>query len=220
MIRRQLEEVWNSLPELRLPKLGREVTIPVYLVHNSPDPEDYFFIFDFEEFVEASRSGIFVRPRLKVWAGRTDFSRRIFARQYREAFAREFEAAQVALARVDGKKGGSGWLDFDITGGVAGFAAKVMANVVLYLATHAGKAILSATPLAGLVRARSDKAKLEAEIAKTREAVDDALAKMEVRLHIELYRHAWRGTAPGPIADMDRDAWPLPDFVRRHLGDG
>ena len=69
-----------SLPEL--PRLGREAVIPVYVVHNSGDAEDYFFIFDFEEFVVRSREGVFVRPRLRVIAGRDDFDRADFAREF------------------------------------------------------------------------------------------------------------------------------------------
>ena len=53
----------------------REVAIAVYLIHNSRDPGDYFFVFDFEEFVARSKSGVFAPPALRVFAGRDDFNR-------------------------------------------------------------------------------------------------------------------------------------------------
>ena len=52
----------NWLSGLPFPRLMREVEIASYLVHNSSDPEDNFFLFDFEEFVARSESGLFVRP--------------------------------------------------------------------------------------------------------------------------------------------------------------
>ena len=38
----------EAVQGFELPKFGTEVEIPVYVVHNSLDAEDYFFIFDFE----------------------------------------------------------------------------------------------------------------------------------------------------------------------------
>ena len=66
-----------------LPSMTRDAEIDVYLVHSSSDPEDYFFLFDFETFVERSKGGIFVRFKLRVFAGRSDFGRLVFARQFR-----------------------------------------------------------------------------------------------------------------------------------------
>jgi hypothetical protein len=99
----------DRMPELSLPTLGREAEIAVYLVHNSEDAEDYFFLFDFEEFVDRSKGGIFVRPKLRVFAGRTDFSRARFARQFREVFASEFDRMRSDQA-AKGKTGG--WLNW------------------------------------------------------------------------------------------------------------
>lgn len=211
------DRLMGQLPDVKLPTLGKPVDIPVYVIHNSGDPEDYFFIFDFEQFVERSRSGIFVRPRLKVWAGRSDFGRGAFARQFRTSFAHEFDAARAALAAGGGKK--NGWFSWGLgkdllTGAISGFVA----NIVLLIATSAGKAILSQLPLPGFLREKSDTEKLEASIADTQGKVDAALAEMEITLHRELYDHACKH---GPLSqrDMDYDAWPLPDFVRDHLTD-
>ena len=59
----------DRLPDLTLPTLTREAEIAVYMVHNSRDPDDYFFLFDFEEFVDRSSHGAFVRPVLRILAG-------------------------------------------------------------------------------------------------------------------------------------------------------
>ncbi len=209
------ERLWDQLPQVKMPTLGKIVDIPVYLIHNSADAEDYFFIFDFEQFVERSRTGMFVRPKLKVWAGRHDFGRAAFARQFRESFAQEFDAARAALAAGGGKK--NGWFSWslgkDLLGGaVSGFVA----NIVLLVAMSAGKMVWSALPLPGFLREKSDGEKLESNISETQTKVDTALAGMEVTLHRELYDHARKF---GPISqrDMDYDAWPLPAFVRNHL---
>ena len=215
------DRILDQLPAVKMPTLGKIVDIPVYLIHNSPDPEDYFFIFDFEQFVERSRSGVFVRPRLKVWAGRSDFARRRFARQFRESFAREFEAARRALDQ--GSKTELGWFGQVVGTGLgvaSGTVSGFIALVVLALATTAGNAIWSALPnRPRFRRTKTDEERLEESIAETQSKVDGALAAMEVTLHPELHRHAYRGTTPGPRTGMDTEAWPLPPFVSEHLND-
>lgn len=212
------DRLWDNLPSVKMPTLGKTVDIPVYVIHNSPDPEDYFFIFDFEQFVERSRSGMFVRPRLKVWAGRDDFARRAFARQFRESFGREFDAARQAMSA--GNTSGGGWFSWDlgkdlITGAVSNFVA----NVVLLVALSAGKMVWSALPLPGFLRGKSDGEKLESSIEETQAKVDQALVDMEVTLHLELYQHACRDAGQGSRRQMDYDAWPLPAYVANHLTD-
>lgn len=213
------QRVKSTLPQISWPSLGRTVEIPVYVIHNSRDAEDYFFIFDFEEFVEKSREGMFVRPRLKVWAGRDDFERRVFARHFRESFTVEFDAARAALAR--GEDAAQGWFSWGglkelVTSGGASFVA----NVVLLVGVSAGRMIWEALPLPKIFAGKSDQAKLDAAIAETQLKVDDALSQMTVTLHQELWTHAYRGGAPGPMTGMDRDGWPLPAHVREHLTDG
>lgn len=214
------DKVWSAVPGFSWPTLGKSVDIPVYVIHNSTDAEDYFFIFDFEEFVERSRDGVFVRPRLKVWAGRSDFSRTLFARQFREAFGREFDAARGALAaeKAGGKRSWLTWdFGFDV---VTGMVASLIANVVLLLAVTTGRAVLKALPIPAWVKGKSDEGKLEDQIEATQARVDAALASIEVVLHRDLYEHAWKGAAPGPLTGIDYDAWPLPGHMLHHLGDG
>ncbi|WP_317057757.1 hypothetical protein [Roseovarius rhodophyticola] len=201
-----------------LPKLGREVNMPVYLIHNSADPEDYFFIFDFEQFVEQTRAGLFVRPKMKIWAGRQDFDRRAFARQMRESFAREFDIARAQLAANGGKaKGWFGFLGSSV--GEVGSLSGFVANVVLLVALSAGKMVLSQVLPKNWIAGKSDARKLEDGIDATKNKVDSALQDVEITLHRDLYNHAYRGQTAGRLTGMDYQAWPLPAHVKQHLND-
>lgn len=62
---------------------------------------------------------------------------------------------------------------------------------------------------------KSDARQLEEAINETQTKIDAALTALEVKLHPELYDHAWRGQKPGPSDGLDRDAWPLPASVPR-----
>ncbi len=215
-VRRSIRDrLLDQLPSVKMPTLGKTVDIPVYVIHNSADAEDYFFIFDFEQFVERSRSGMFVRPRLKVWAGRSDFARGRFARQFRESFAHEFEAARKAMS-AGSDKGGSGWFSWSMG---LDIIPNFVAHVVLLVALSAGKMVWSALPLPGFLRGKSDGEKLERRIEDTQTKVDRALEEMEVTLHQELFEHAFKHGPAGSRREMDYDAWPLPDFVSQHLTD-
>ncbi len=210
------DRVRRNLPAFDLPKLGKEIDIPIYMVHNSLDPDDYFFIFDFEQFVEQTRSGIFVRPRLLVWAGRSDFGRSHFARQFRESFGREFDVARAQLAAEDSKP--RGWFGF-LFGTFAELRGETLsafvANLVLLIATSAGTKVLAQILPAGWLAGKSDATKLEENIEATKAKVDTALQNLEIKLHEELYQYAYRDGTRGKRADIEYDAWPLPSFVRQ-----
>lgn len=209
-IRDRMPEV--RLPDIRMPELTREAEIAVYMVHRSAGAEDYFFLFDFEEFVAKSEGGYFVKPVLRIFTGRDDFSRSRFARQFREVFAAEFDRMRGEAAN---KK--SGWLGWSSAGEwLGGF----LANLVLAVALGAGKQLLNLTGVAGLVKGKSDEAKLQDAFEQTKVKVETALSHIEVTIHRELYDYAYRDGMKGKISGMDRDAWPLPAYVREHLDDG
>ncbi|GAA6162785.1 hypothetical protein NBRC116590_04890 [Pelagimonas sp. KU-00592-HH] len=204
----------NQLPDLSLPEMTREVEIAVYLVHNSTDPEDYFFLFDFEEFVEKSKAGLFVRPVIRIFAGRDDFSRTIFAREFREVFSREFDRMRAELAA---KKNRFGWLSF---GTAFDLLSGFVSSIVLSIALSAGNKILERIGVGALLKGKSDGAKLRDEIEKTKSQVETALQRIEITIHRELYDYAYRDGFMGKISGMDREAWPLPHYVRSHLDKG
>lgn len=200
---------------MSLPTLGREAEIAVYLVHNSSDAEDYFFLFDFEEFVDRSKEGIFVRPVLRVFAGRNDFSRTQFARQFREVFGREFDRMRSGQADK-GKKGG--WLSWNFN--VVDLISDFVATLVLGLALSVGRMVLGQLAVPSFLKGKSAEAKLADEIDRTKGQVEAALAALDVSVHPELLAHAERVGGTQKRADLERDAWPLPDYVRAHLEDG
>ncbi|MEL6571830.1 MAG: hypothetical protein AAFQ64_09240 [Pseudomonadota bacterium] len=218
-IRKNLtNKLWNSLPDM--PTLGTTVDIPVYVIHNGPYKEDYFFIFDFEEFVEKSRSGRFVRPRLQVWSGRDDFDRGVFARQFRESFSEEFDVARQALRKKDETKDW-GWLTWDLRIDALDFAvAAFIAQIFLLMALSAGRLAWSAIPWPKWATGKSDEEKLEASIQETQTKVDAALKRMKIRVHPELVRYAYREEIAPKALKVEGDAWPLPSDIVDHLGDG
>lgn len=211
------DKAMSSLPEFSLPSLGSEVEIPVYVIHNSADAEDYFFLFDFETFVDRSKSGMFVRPKLRLWAGRDDFDRTIFARHFRQAFAEEFDRMRAELGA---KKSGWGWLGWDLGIDIAGHAiTNLTAYFVILIATGTGKALSSLIGLPSWMKARSAEAKLEGQVDDLKTRVDTALERIEVTLHRDLYLHAYKGREGGPVSGLDFDAWPLPGHVKAHIED-
>lgn len=213
-----MTEFWDRLPGLpALPSLTRRVDIPVYVIHQAADPEAYFFVFDFEVFVDRSAAGAFVRPVLQIWAGRDDFDRRVFARAFRETFAKEFDQMRRSASQASGQ----GWLSWQPGLGFAGdLLASLVATLVLAVATGTGRALASLIPIPSWLKGKTPEMRIEHEVEALRGRVDQALEQIEIKLHPELYAHAYRGHAPGPFPGMSYDTWPLPDMVRQHLDDG
>jgi len=198
-----------------LQSMTRDAEIDVYLVHSSSDPEDYFFLFDFETFVERSKGGIFVRFKLRVFAGRSDFGRLVFARQFRQVFAGEFDEMRSELSAKSGK---SGWLDWSFPFSVASdLIGGFVANLVLAIALSVGGKLFGGISVPKFLKRKSATIKLEEEIDQTKSQVENALTVIDVVLHPELLAHARTFGAVSGLQDLDPDAWPLPDYVRTHL---
>lgn len=215
------DRLLGQLPEIKLPTLSRDAEIPVYLIHNSIDPDDYFFIIDFEEFVERSTQGLFVRPKLIIWAGRDDFSRMEFASHFREVFAAEFDRMRMELMQKENGNRGLGWLNWaDALTLDPVYLGKVLANFVMALGLSGGKTALSSIPVPKWVKGKSKALQIEEDIEETKMAVETALRNIEVVLHKELYEHAYRRERLGKVSGIDLSAWPLPRHVRDHLLDG
>ena len=221
----RVEAAWDQVPEVTL---ASEVEVPVYVVHHGTGAEDYVLLCDFEAFLRESQSGLFHRPVLKIWAGRDDFERIPFARNLREAFADQFDRVRAAH-RAERDAARSNWSlrlpglgeillwGLTTTGGLVG-------SILLYLATAAtGEALrdigqaLRNSLLGRAFRGKDPEVALEEMIAEKKSVIDAALARQSVTLHPELYAHAWRRGRPGPLTGMDRDAWPLPEFVRAEM---
>lgn len=208
------EKLTALIPDM--PKLGRVVDIPVYMIHTTSDAEDYFFLFDFERFAEASTAGTFVKPGLTVFAGRNDFSRSVFARHFRETFQTEFDRMRADL----GKSKNRGWLSWQVGAGIGGFVSGIVADLVLAIALSAGRAALGRISVPGWIKGKSRETALNDEIAGLKTQVDTALAEWDISLHPELYERARALGGPVSRVGMADEAWPLPDYVRAHLEDG
>lgn len=196
------------------PSFTREVPIAAYLVHRSDDPEDYFFLFEFGEFVERSKAGFLVRPKLQVIAGRQDFNRATFARHMREAFGREFEGMRAALGNpAKGSWFSLEWLE--LLKSPTALVSSVMANTVLLVATTAGKSLLPAW-----MKGRSKEVRLEDEISGLKSRIDTALAEMSITIHPDLQLRCHRLGGVFPYVEDTEENWPLPPYVAEHLDAG
>lgn len=220
-VRGAIDTAWDQLPEFNLTS---EVEIPVYVIHYGSDAEDYEILCDFDGFMAANQKGFLARPYLRVWAGRQDFQRYLFARRLREGFTAQFEALRTSL-RQEREKNGWG---IPSIGDVFLFGAmltgQLVASLLLWIATETGRAalgkisdVLRNSAIGNLVRGRSAEEELEDLIEEKKSVIDESLARLEITLHRDLYAHAWRGQPPGPMTGMDRNAWPLPAFVNDHL---
>lgn len=201
------QTLFSKASTIEMPRLTKDADIDVYLVHNSADAEDYFFLFDFEQFTQQSKGGWFVRPRLKIWAGRSDFNRRSFARQFRNVFAAEFDILREKNARGQS----FGWI---------GLGSNLLWPVALVTTIVVNLLLLSALGLQTDKTKRRRARRIEDDIEETKSRVEEALTRIEIVLHGELYSHAYRNTTPGRLTGMDYQAWPLPGYVREHLSDG
>ena len=218
-----VETARDQLPEI---SLVSDVEVPIYVIHHGPGAEDYELLCDFEQFMKASQSGLLNRPLLRVWAGRQDFERYLFARHLREAFSQQFETVrQMHQAEKEAQE--KAWSlpsagdvllwGLNIAGGLVG-------SLLLYIATETGRTaieriskIIKRSVIGRALGSSSAEAELEELIEEKKAVIDSALSRIEIVLHCELYAYAWRGQPPGPMTGMDREAWPLPSFVRERM---
>ena len=217
-----LNTAWDQIPDV---SLISDIEVPVYVLHHGPGAEDYELLCDFETFMKESQSGLLKRPALRIWAGRSDFERHLFACHLREAFSNQFDMVRNAH-RAEAEARRKSWLQFPslselILMGLTG-AAGLAGSLLLYLATSMGGKALEDifARLKSAVGASSDpEQELEKLIAEKKSTIDEGLARIEISLHRDLYAYAWRGQRPGPMTGIDRDAWPLPGFVRERMDD-
>ena len=161
---------------------------------------------------------------VKIWAGRQDFEKYIFARRLREDFSQQFEVLRMALRAEREESSLSSWDLFDLFMFGAELTGKVVAALLLWIATETGRSaikrishILSSSFVGSVFQGKNAEEQLEEVIAEKKQVIDEGLARMTIVLHRELYAYAWRNQEMGPMTGMDRQAWPLPDFVREKL---
>ncbi|MBM2576125.1 hypothetical protein JQC91_07390 [Jannaschia sp. Os4] len=201
----------------RIPR-RRGPEVPVWIVHprgGGPSPDRYELVFDFAAWVEAiGRRG--PAPRLVAWAGVAEMDRRGLAQSLRRAVASEFDAARLAL------EADADTVPVSALGALAGLA--VQGASVLLRTNPVGLVVGTAITVGSLALGRRrppepDAARLEKRIARVQAATEAALPGLELRLHRDLYAHAWAGSEGGRLTGMDYDAWPVPLPVRRAMGE-
>ena len=71
------------------------------MLPTGPDAEDYVIVFDLDDVIENLLSGIFVRPKLEVWAGRTTgFDLNRLGQKLTNDFVRQFNDVREIQIRV------------------------------------------------------------------------------------------------------------------------
>ena len=113
---------------------------------------------------------------------------------------------------------------WDVGGFVFAAAGSLLSTIFLMLATSAGRnaiddvrRFLADSIVGRSLRGKPARVKLEDKIREKQASIDEGLARMEIRLHRDLWVHAHHGGPPGSMAGIDFGAWPLPDFVRARL---
>lgn len=88
----------ESLPGSKAPSRIKpnEVVVPVLLVPVGVGPEDYIPFFSFDRFLAEHRVRSFVRPKLEIWAGRSDVMRSKFAATIAADFSKQLRAQRHA----------------------------------------------------------------------------------------------------------------------------
>ena len=217
------DAAWEQVPEV---SLTSEVEIPIYLIHQGPGAEDYEILCDFAAFMAANQKSFLARPVLKVWAGRQDFERHLFARELRQAFSDQFEKLRAA-ERAERER--TSWSLPSVGDGVLwglSLTGNIVGGILLWIATETGRTalgrireVVGGSIVGKALNGESAEDRLEELIDEKKEVVDAALSRLDITLHRDLWARAWRGQAPGPMTGMDRDAWPLPDFVQERMQD-
>ena len=91
-------------------KILPEAPVAVFLLPVGTKPDEFVSLFDFSVVVQELQRGRFHRPRLVVWAGRSDIDRKALAKSLRHDFTTQLEkerarltsaAEQIALPQLD-----------------------------------------------------------------------------------------------------------------------
>lgn len=77
--------------------------VSVFLLPTGTGCRDFMVSFCFDEAIAQLRSGIFVRPTLKIWAGRADIDRSYLAHIIKNEFTRQLDAARKQQIEISQK---------------------------------------------------------------------------------------------------------------------
>ncbi len=92
----QLQSAYNQGQDTIFP----ECPVTAFMLPTGPGAEDYVIVFDLDEVLTNLKSGIFVRPKLEVWAGRaTGFDLDRLGQNLKNDFVRQFNDVRESQVR-------------------------------------------------------------------------------------------------------------------------
>ena len=208
-----------SVPSAAFNAVFPECPVPAFMLPTGPGIDDYVFIFNLEEMLENLRSGILVRPKIVVWAGRAgDYNLEHFTDELEQDFVRQFNEAQESLAEafqphIQRLESRERQLSNEFLKEATGPALRSAANwtALTLLLTPAGALLLIGLgmkprlKLFGLLRnyltARGERGevleqfnsemkKLESHMQSKDKALQRAMRRIQVRLHPKIHEIA------------------------------
>jgi len=232
-------ELGNTIYEKLLSTFTEPCTVPAWVIHQSADSDDYLIYFQVEEITENLKSGVFVRPSIEIWSGRSDFNRSRLAKELRHEFINQLQVEkqktidqhQAELQEISDDNRSS---TFSLISNISGLASAIatvllvsnpIANaVILLLAVARGKEAISdlinilRLSISSWATGKTNEKKeqeLEQKLEEKQDAIEGALKNIDVRLHPDLYRaaHDSFGLTATSARGIVLDAEPLPEFI-------
>ena len=90
-----------SAPRVAFSKIFPECPVPAFMLPTGPYAEDYVFVFQIEEMLDNLQSGVFVRPKIEIWAARdSGYNLEHFIEELEQDFVRQFNEVQESLTKA------------------------------------------------------------------------------------------------------------------------
>ena len=90
-----------SAPKVAFSKIFPECPVPAFMLPTGPYAEDYVFVFQIEEMLANLQSGVFVRPKIEIWAARdSGYNLDHFIEELEQDFVRQFNEVQGSLTKA------------------------------------------------------------------------------------------------------------------------
>ena len=75
--------------------------VPAFMLPTGPYAEDYVFVFQIEEMLANLKSGVFVRPKIEIWAARdSGYNLEHFVEELEQDFIRQFNETREELEKA------------------------------------------------------------------------------------------------------------------------
>ena len=92
-------DVLSQLKSMSIDKVFPECPAPPFMLPTGLGVEDYVIVFDLDEITNRLRSGLFVRPKIEVWSGRSgEYDLEHFGQELVQDFLNQYEEARQGLA--------------------------------------------------------------------------------------------------------------------------